>query len=97
LKLPSEFIEKMERLLQEEASRFFSTYHEEKANGLRFNPLKIDRETFLTLVPFALSPVPFCPTGFYYEGDEQPGKHPYHAAGLYYIQEPSAMFVADVL
>jgi NOL1/NOP2/sun family putative RNA methylase len=97
LKLPSEFIEKMERLLQDEASRFFSTYHEEKANGLRFNPLKIDRETFLTLAPFTLSPVPFCPTGFYYDAHEQPGKHPYHAAGLYYIQEPSAMFVAEVL
>ncbi|ALF10711.1 RsmF rRNA methyltransferase first C-terminal domain-containing protein [Parageobacillus thermoglucosidasius] len=97
LKLPSEFIAKMERLLQNEASRFFSTYDEGKVNGLRFNPLKTDRETFLTLVPFALSPVPFCPTGFYYDGGEQPGKHPYHAAGLYYIQEPSAMFVAEVL
>ena len=97
MKLPSEFVAKMEKLLQDEASRFFSTYDEEKANGLRFNPLKIDRETFLALVPFALSPVPFCPTGFYYDADEQPGKHPYHAAGLYYIQEPSAMFVAEVL
>ncbi len=26
-----------------------------------------------------------------------PGKHPYHAAGLYYLQEPSAMAVAELL
>lgn len=97
MKLPHEFVEKMNALLQEEAPRFFAAYEEEKANGLRFNPLKIERDTFLSLVPFTLSPVPFCPTGFYYEADEQPGKHPYHAAGLYYIQEPSAMFVAETL
>lgn len=97
MKLPHEFVEKMNALLQEEASRFFATYEEEKANGLRFNPIKIDRDAFLSLVPFTLSPVPFCPTGFYYDAAEQPGKHPYHAAGLYYIQEPSAMFVAETL
>lgn len=97
MKLPSEFVEKMKGILQEEAHRFFATYEEEKASGLRFNPLKIDRNTFLDIVPFALSPVPFCPTGFYYDAHEQPGKHPYHAAGLYYIQEPSAMFVAETL
>ncbi|MBB5325660.1 NOL1/NOP2/sun family putative RNA methylase [Anoxybacillus tepidamans] len=97
MKLPHEFVKKMNALLQEEAPRFFATYEEEKANGLRFNPLKIDRDAFLSLAPFTLSPVPFCPTGFYYDAAEQPGKHPYHAAGLYYIQEPSAMFVAETL
>jgi NOL1/NOP2/sun family putative RNA methylase len=97
MNLPSEFVQKMNALLQEEASPFFATYEEEKANGLRINPLKIDHESFLQITPFALSPVPFCPTGFYYDAAEQPGKHPYHAAGLYYIQEPSAMFVAETL
>ncbi|WP_066325051.1 RsmF rRNA methyltransferase first C-terminal domain-containing protein [Anoxybacteroides amylolyticum] len=97
MKLPHTFVEKMNALLQEEAPRFFASYEKEKVNGLRFNPLKIERDAFLALAPFSLSPVPFCPTGFYYETDDQPGKHPYHAAGLYYIQEPSAMFVAETL
>lgn len=97
LKLPEPFREKMNRLLQEEALPFFRTYEENKTNGLRLNPLKIERSTFLELMPFSLSPVPFCSTGFYYDAAEQPGKHPYHAAGLYYIQEPSAMFVAEAL
>lgn len=47
-----------------------------------------------------ISKVPWCKEGFYYinEGAQdsvnntfRPGKHPYHEAGLYYIQEPSAM------
>jgi NOL1/NOP2/sun family putative RNA methylase len=97
LNLPNDFVEKMKTLLQEEAEPFFATYHEEKANGLRFNPLKVKRDSFSTIFPNQLKPVPFCPTGFYYSLELQPGKHPYHMAGLYYIQEPSAMFVAEVL
>lgn len=30
-------------------------------------------------------------------GEVGPGKHPYHAAGLYYLQDPSAMAVAELL
>lgn len=86
----------MNALLHDEAERFFATYNEEKANGLRVNSLKISPSTFLHISPWNLEPIPFCSTGFYYH-DAQPGKHPYHAAGLYYIQEPSAMFVAEVL
>src|SRR5690606_27339589 len=42
---------------------------------------------------FKLEPVPWAPEGFYYDEKDRPGKHPYHEAGLYYIQEPSAMAV----
>lgn len=94
--LPEQFITKMNALLQDEAERFFATYNEEKVHGLRVNTLKVSPSTFLNISPWELEPIPFCSTGFYYR-DAQPGKHPYHAAGLYYIQEPSAMFVAEVL
>ncbi len=46
---------------------------------------------------FHLTKVPWAATGFYYESMDQPGRHPYHAAGLYYIQEPSAMAPAPLL
>jgi NOL1/NOP2/sun family putative RNA methylase len=46
---------------------------------------------------FGLEPVPWCETGYYYDESARPGKHPYHAAGLYYIQEPSAMSVVELL
>ena len=51
----------------------------------------------MKLSPFHLEPVPWCSNGFYYEESEQPAKHPYYYAGLYYIQEPSAMTPASVL
>lgn len=44
-----------------------------------------------------LTPVPWAENGYYYEAEMQPGKHPYHQAGLYYIQEPSAMAPAELL
>ena len=47
----------------------------------------------------SFKPVPWCPEGFYYEESEtfRPGRSPYHAAGVYYIQEPSAMTAAVCL
>ena len=44
-----------------------------------------------------LEPVSWAENGYYYEAGLQPGKHPYHEAGLYYIQEPSAMAPAELL
>lgn len=44
-----------------------------------------------------LSKVPWAEDGYYYHSADQPGKHPFHEAGLYYIQEPSAMAPAELL
>ncbi len=58
-------------------------------------------EKFLILnsqfLTYHLAPVPWCPTGFYYDPETRPGLHPYHAAGAYYLQEPSAMAPAELL
>ena len=48
-------------------------------------------------IPFSLRPIPWEPTGFFYEPEDRPGLHPYHAAGAYYLQEPSAMAPAALL
>lgn len=95
--LPEKFLERMERMLGAEYPAFLASYEEERAQGLRVNTLKLSREEFLALSPFSLSPVEWCDTGFYYASKERPGKHPYHEAGLYYIQEPSAMAVTELL
>lgn len=96
--LPKRFKIKMKQLLATEAEEFFSTYSQERTAGLRINPLKIDKEKWEKLNPFPLEPVPYTEYGYYYPYEEvEPGKHPYHYAGLYYIQEPSAMFVAGQL
>lgn len=44
-----------------------------------------------------LTGVPWAENCYYYDSSDQPGKHPYHEAGVYYIQEPSAMAPAELL
>jgi NOL1/NOP2/sun family putative RNA methylase len=92
---PPAFEERMKTLLQDEYAAFAKSYEHPSWQGLRINPLKIEPSRFLEMQPFSLKPIPWCPTGFYYPEGERPGKHPYHAAGLYYLQEPSAMSVAE--
>ena len=65
--------------------------------GVRFNPKKLDRKTFETLAPFALRPSPFYEEGYYLPEGETDGNHPYHLAGMYYFQEPSAMSAVTAL
>ena len=64
---------------------------------MRVNTGKLTVEKFQTLVPFALRPIPWTGKGFDIEKTEQATKHPYYYAGLYYIQEPSAMLPASRL
>lgn len=92
--LPEPFLHRMSLLLSDQYHDFVASYTHSPLQGLRVNPLKIPLESFTHLSPFPLQPVPWCDYGFYYPASERPGKHPYHAAGLYYLQEPSAMSVA---
>lgn len=89
--LPEKFLERMQNMLGEEYPAFLESLSGKRYRALRLNPLKIRIQEGKEKLPFALSPVPWTKNGFYYEEEEQPGKHPYHEAGLYYIQEPSAM------
>lgn len=91
MKLPDIFEERMTGLLGDEYPAFRESMDQHPFSGLRINTLKISVERFLELVPFKLKPIPWIPEGFYYEESDRPTKHPYFHAGLYYIQEPSAM------
>ena len=95
---PPEFLAKMARLLGDEFAQFEQSYTEKPAVGLRVNTLKLTAADFSTLSPFALKPVgPHEPAGFFVTDSSKPGRHPYHAAGLYYLQEPSAMVVGGLI
>lgn len=96
MNLPQDFTKRMQDLLGEEFEAFIRSYDRESFGGLRANTLKIKYDDFTDQMPFTLTPVPWCKTGFYYEKDERPGKHVYHEMGLYYMQEPSAMSVAEL-
>lgn len=91
MNLPEQYINKMKELLGDEFDAYIESFHAQRVYGLRVNTQKISVEDFLKISPFKLTPVPWIPNGFYYSEDEKPAKHPYYYAGLYYLQEPSAM------
>ena len=93
--LPEGFILRMQSLLGEEYAAFSASFDRPLCTGLRLNPLKTGFTGDLSR--FSLSPVPWCPTGYVYDAASRPGLSPYHAAGLYYLQEPSAMAPAELL
>lgn len=94
--LPEQFLARMEKQLGAEYPDFLASMGEAPHHALRLNPRKIQLEN-LGELPFweardlEISKVPWAERGFYYKENEQPGKHPFHEAGVYYIQEPSAM------
>ena len=98
-KLPDAFVMRMRQLLGSECDAFFASYEKERALGLRVNTMKVPAEVFAreNQETFSLRPVSWCREGFYYEQESRPGRHPYHEAGVYYIQEPSAMAVVSLL
>jgi len=85
--LPEAFLLRMKMQLGEEYDEFLKSLERPRAVALRFNPLK--REP--AVMDFVREPVPWEPLGFYYNPDSRPGLHVYHEAGVYYLQEASAM------
>ena len=97
MKLPELFEEKMRRLLGEDFEEYEKHLDDPAYYGIRVNTLKISVEDFLKICPFKVTKVPWTDNGFYVDREEKPSKHPYYHAGLYYIQEPSAMTPASYL
>lgn len=93
---PAEFVERVRGLLGEEAQEFLSASIA-PPTGLRVNTLRLEAERFAARAPFLLEPLPFPPEGFLVGDGPRPGRHPYHAAGLYYLQDPAAMVVGALV
>lgn len=96
IKIPQDFLQKMQQLLGEEYQAFLEGYCKENHQGLRVNTQKTTPQWLEAQNVFSLRPIEWSSCGFYYEKEDRPGKHPYHEAGVYYIQEPSAMAVAEL-
>jgi NOL1/NOP2/sun family putative RNA methylase len=98
MKLPEAFKDKMLKLLGDsEYEEFVAALNGQRQYGMRVNTLKAELEEFIGMSPFRLEAVPWTDDGFYISGEDAPGRHPYYHAGLYYIQEPSAMLPGKVL
>ena len=95
--LPKAFLQTMEKLLGEEYEPFLEGFDGRRQFGLRVNTSKISLEEFERIAPFHLKKVPWISNGYFYEAEDVPAKHPFYSAGLYYLQEPSAMTPASRL
>ena len=95
--LPENFKLKMKELLGDELDSFLDCYKDRHNAGIRVNTLKLTPGRFKEIAPVEISPVPWIKNGFYYDENDRASKHPYYYAGLYYIQEPSAMTPASLL
>ncbi len=91
--LPEAFFQRIMRQLGGEYNAFLDSLERPRAVALRLNPLKCDS----LALPFMGAPVPWEPMGFYYDPEARPGLHPYHEAGVYYLQEASAMSAVALL
>ena len=95
--LPEEFQKRMKEMLGAEYEDFITGYEQPRKYGLRVNTLKLLPEEFEKIAPFEIEKIPWIPNGYYYKEGTFPARHPYYAAGLYYLQEPSAMTPASRL
>ena len=91
--LPEAFLTRMQAQLGPEYDAYLQTLERPRAVALRYNPLKGEQPT----LPFTAAPVPWEPEGFYYDPEARPGLHVYHEAGVYYLQEASAMAPVSLL
>ena len=91
--LPQEFLDRIKNQLGEEYPDFLQSLERPRAVALRFNPLKGEKLD----LPFVGEPVPWEPMGYYYDPEARPGLHPFHEAGVYYLQEASAMSAVALL
>lgn len=97
VKLPEAFLNRMKDMLGEDFQAFIKSYENPRTYGLRVNTSKISCEEFERIVPFPVKRIPWTSTGYFYDETERPSRCPFYQAGLYYLQEPSAMTPAACL
>lgn len=102
--LPLAFLPSLAPILTHELDAFAAALQQQPVTGLRANTLKMSPAALQQrLSTHHLTPIPWCPAGFRVDtpspvtSEPGLGKHPLHAAGLFYLQDPSAMAVAEWL
>ncbi|MCD7841473.1 MAG: RsmB/NOP family class I SAM-dependent RNA methyltransferase [Lachnospiraceae bacterium] len=96
-RLPRDFVFRMKEQLGEETDDFLACYDKKANTGIRINTGRLSVEDAAAGLPFTDKDVPWLNNGFYLNRDAEASRHPYYYAGLYYIQEPSAMLPASRL
>ena len=88
--IPSEFEKRMKELLGKDYAEYENAIGEKAVRSFRINTNKISEEKFLEMNPFGGEKISFADGAYYFDYDGI-GNHPYHHAGMIYVQEPAAM------
>ena len=109
--LPRSYVDAMKELLEEDYDAYIKSLDEKPYVGIRTNLLKLEPEKLKEILDRDFKEIPWVKEGFYFEEErgvlttpslsniekiKSISKNPYYFAGLYYIQEPSAMTPAMV-
>ena len=93
--LPEAYLHRMRSQLGErEFAAYLAAMERQPRRALRVNLLKTSVEGFSSQADFSLAPTGILPESFFFEDDVAIGRHPLHAAGLCYVQEPAAQVPA---
>lgn len=96
MNLPIDFCERMKMLTGDEYDDFVRSYDTQINRGIRINQPKCNDIKAIAEKLGVTDKIAWCETG-YYANDTISGNHPYHQAGVFYFQEPSAQSVAEHL
>ena len=94
--LPIEYAERMKSILGNEFEEYVAELKRSPVRGFRVNTDKISLEDFRRINIFSEERIPYVENGFYLDFDKI-GNHPYHHAGMIYVQEPGAMAPAECI
>ena len=94
---PGAFQARMRELLGDEAAAFLDSLARPAQRAVRANPGKLDPAELPGLLGIGPDPVPWCREGFFLPERARVGDTIAHAAGLGYVQEPSALAVGEAL
>lgn len=96
INLPLKYKERMKILLEDEFDAYINALEEPPVRAFRVNTDKISVKNFAEIDNFSEARIPYVENGFYFKY-EKIGNHPYHHAGMLYVQEPAAMAPAECI
>lgn len=94
LDLPVKYKERMKRLLKDDFEKYEKALEKAPVRALRVNTDKISTTDFEKICDFPVEKIPYTQNGYYFTCDKI-GSHPFHHAGMIYVQEPGAMAPAE--
>lgn len=94
--LPNDYLLRMKEILKDEYPLYLKTFDEPNIKAIKVNTNKITVDEFVKICPFSLEKIPYTDDSFYVT-EPSLGNHPFHHAGLFYMQDPAAMIPANIL